>query len=347
MTSPMSAVVLLALMAATVDEQRPVFTTLSTLDGCPSREAFVNELSARTDRVRHVETTGEATAWVTASISRRGTRFEGKLEVRTKDGAKSKKTLQSPSCDTLTRAMTLTVALVLDPEGTRLVLEPVPLPPAPVVVPEPPAPVEPPPVVTPVEPPVVVTPPPPALVVPAPSPSSASARWEFLAMALTSSGVSGQPDFGAGARGGLWLGRDEAVLAFAASVCAGALSGRTVASEGIGRVRYGARFLGEVDAGLGLSFKPVRVMVGGFGQLGSVLVEGLDGDELYGSQRWLWAVGPLARVTVAFGPVLVGARVGAGFALRRESYRIEPRGVVFSVPSVALSAALEVGVALD
>lgn len=342
----MSAVVLLALMAATVDEQRPVFTTLRTLEGCPSREAFVNELSARTDRVRHVETTGEATAWVTASISRRGARFEGRLEVHTKDGAKSKKTLQSPSCDTLTRAMTLTVALVLDPEGTRLVLEPVPPPPAPVVVPEPPAPVEPPPVVTPVEP-VVVTPPPPAIVAPAPQPSSSKARWELLAMALTSSGVSGQSDFGAGARAGLWLGRDDALLAFAASLGVGALSGRTVASEGIGRVRYGARFLGELDAGLGLSFKPVRVMVGGFGQLGSVLVEGLDGDELYGSQRWLWAVGPLVRATVAIGPLLVGARVGAGIALQRESYRIEPRGVVFSVPSVALSAALEVGVALD
>ena len=166
-------------------------------------------------------------------------------------------------------------------------------------------------------------------------------------MALTSSGVSGQPDFGAGARAGLWLGREDALLAFATSLGMGGLSGRTVTSDGIGRVRYGARFLGELDAGLGLSFKPVRVMVGGFGQLGSVLVEGLDGDELYSSQRWLWAVGPLARATVAIGPLVLGARVGAGFALRRESYRIEPRGVVFSVPSVALSAALEVGVALD
>lgn len=330
------------LLAAT-PEPRPTLVEYQAPIGCPDQAAFLAELAARTDLVRFVPKVSEATARVTALVSFKNKRFEGSLVVELADGARSKKTLRGPKCETVTRAMTLTAALVLDPENAKTVL---PEPPPPVVTP-PPAPVvvEPPVVVARPPPVVVVEPvvvePPPVIVTPPPA-EIRSLELEARAGAWLSTGVSGQVDLGAGGRVGVNVGRVEQPLRFHASLGAAGLTGRTVTATP-GSVRYATRLLVELDAAGGFSWRWLRARFGGFVQLAPVFVEGLDGDTRSTSQRWLWAVGPLGFVGVEFSGWQVGLRVGVGVALRQESYVIVPRGEVFSVPGASVTGALEVG----
>lgn len=326
------------LIASTADlEPRPTHVDFTAPDTCPARDAFERELSARTDRVRFVETS-EATASVSVVVTKKGRRFEGRLEVKTSDGASSRKTLQSPKCETLVGALTLLAALVLDPEGAKLgpvstapppslppfvsIASPVALPlPPPVIVEGPRVPIEPP---------------------PAPKTPELVLDTHVLAAFVVSNGVSGQLDLGAGARVGLELGPNDQPFRFTASLSGAGLTGRTMSSDA-GRVRYAARFLGELEAGAAFLWKALRVQVAAFAQLAPVFLEGLDGDDLFTSQRFLWALGPSARVGLQWGPWQLGVRAGAAIALRRESYVIDPTGLVFGVPAVAFAGAVELG----
>ncbi len=339
--SQLSPLVLFALLAA-APEPRPTLVEYQAPIGCPDQDAFRAELAARTDLVRFVPKVSEATARVTALVVFKNKRFEGSLVVELADGARSKKTLRGPKCETVTRAMTLTAALVLDPENAKTVL---PDPPPPVVAPPPPPVVVEPPVVVTPPPPVVVEPvvvePPPVIVAPAP-PEVRSLELDARVGAWLSTGVSGQVDLGAGGRIGVNVGRVNQPLRFHASVGAAGLTGRTVTATP-GSVRYATHLLAELEVAGGFSWRWLRARFGGFVQLAPIFVEGLDGDIRSTSQRWLWAVGPLGFAGVELSGWQVGVRVGVGVALRHESYVIVPRGEVFSVPAASVTAALEVG----
>lgn len=340
--SRLSSLVLFTLLAA-APEQRPTLVEYQAPVGCPDQAAFQAELAARTDLVRFVPTVREATARVTALVVFKNARFEGSLVVELADGARSKKTLRGPKCETVTRAMTLTAALVLDPENAKTVL---PDPPPPVVTPPPPpVVVEPPVVVVPPPPPVVepvVVEPPAVVVTPVPAPVVQVVELDARVGAWLSTGVSGQVDVGAGGRVGVNLGRVDQPLRFHASFGAAGLMGRTVTATP-GSVRYATRLLAELDVAGGFSWRWLRARFGGFVQLAPLFVEGLDGDLRSSSQRWLWAVGPAGTVGVELAGWQVGLRVGVGVALRQESYVIVPRGEVFSVPAASVTGALEVG----
>lgn len=336
--SQLSSLLLLLLLAA---EPRPTLVEYQAPIGCPDQDAFRAELAARTDLVRFVPKVADATARVTALVQFKNKRFEGSLVVELADGARSKKTLRGPKCETVTRAMTLTAALVLDPENAKTVL---PDPPPPVVTPPPVPVVVEPPVVTPPPPavvePVVVEPPPPVIV--APAPAVRSLELEARAGVWLSTGVSGQVDVGAGGRVGVNVGRVDQPLRLHLALGFAGLTGRTVTAAP-GRIRYATHLLSEVDVAGGFSWRWLRARFGAFGQLAPVFVEGLDGDVQSSSQRWLWAVGPVGFVGAEFSGWQVGVRAAVGVALRTESYVIAPRGEVFSVPAASVTGALEVG----
>lgn len=338
--SQLSSLLLLLLLAA---EPRPTLVEYQAPIGCPDQDAFRAELAARTDLVRFVPKVADATARVTALVQFKNKRFEGSLVVELADGARSKKTLRGPKCETVTRAMTLTAALVLDPENAKTVL---PDPPPPVVTPPPvPVVVEAPPVVTPPAPvvvePVVVEPPPTAVIV-EPAPAVRSLELEARAGVWLSTGVSGQADVGAGGRVGVNVGRVDQPLRLHVALGLGGVTGRTVTATP-GRVRYATHLVSELDVGGGFSWRWLRARFGGFVQLAPVFVEGLDGDVRSSSQRWLWAVGPVGFVGGELAGWQVGLRAGVGVALRTESYVIAPGGEVFSVPAASVTGALELG----
>lgn len=333
--SQLSSLLLLLLLAA---EPRPTLVEYQAPIGCPDQDAFRAELAARTDLVRFVPKVADATARVTALVQFKNKRFEGSLVVELADGARSRKTLRGPKCETVTRAMTLTAALVLDPENAKTVLpDPSVTPPVPVVVEEPP--VVPPPVPVVVEP-VVVAPPPPVIV--APAPVVRSLELEARAGVWLSTGVSGQADVGAGVRFGVNVGRVDQPLRLHVALGLAGMTGRTVTAAP-GRIRYATHLLSEVDVAGGFSWRWLRTRFGAFVQFAPVFVEGLDGDVQSSSQRWLWAVGPAGFVGAEFSGWQVGVRAGVGVALRTESYVIAPRGEVFSVPAASVTGALEVG----
>jgi hypothetical protein len=174
-----------------------------------------------------------------------------------------------------------------------------------------------------------------------PSPST-EVEVELSAAFVLSSGVSGAIDLGAGGRVALDVGPRGQPLRFTFGLAGAGLTGRTVTSTA-GSARYAPRFVGEVELAASWVASILRVQVGGFAQLAPVLVQGLDGDEVFSSQRFLWAAGPSARVAFLLGQWSVGLRAGAAFALRLESYVIDPNGLVFGVPPVALTGGLEVG----
>lgn len=334
----MQSVLVLALALSPVDSteplQRPVFLNFSAPGECPSRDAFQQALIARTDRVRFTDEKTEATATASVAVTKKGRRFEGHLLVETQDGARTRRTLEGLRCDSLVRAMSLLAALVLDPEGART--GPLGDPPAPVVESVPPEPTPEPGAA--LEPSAAVAPrslPPPVVTV-------REYELELLVAALASSSVSGLLDGGAGGRVNLVLGRSDQLLRFCASLGAGLLAGRVVSAE-VGRAHYPARFLAELDAGAGLSWGTLRVHLGAFVQLAPVWVEGLDGDRLLASQRWLWAVGPRGGLAWNLGGWVFAVRAGVGFGLRLETYVVSPRGPVFSVPLASFSGALELG----
>lgn len=327
----------LLLLLVSALELRPTWVDYRAPAECPDRAAFESELAARTDLVRLTEQASDATAKVTVVLKKNGKRYEGSLVVQTADGARTRKTLQGPRCETVTRAMTLTAALVLDPEGAKLEL-PVPKPVTP-PPPEPPEPTPPPPEPTP--PPPEPTPP---VVKPTPMPTTPVRTWQLEARAvgLLSSAVSGRLDFGGGARVDLSLGAFDQPWRFIVGLGGGALSGQTITATA-GSVRYAPHLLAELDVGAGLAWQWLTVRLGVSAQLMPLFVEGLDGDVRTSSQRWLWNLGPVARVGVELSGWLIGVRVVGGVGLRHESYVIEPRGEVFAVPLLGWTAALEVG----
>ena len=339
----MPAWVLVAFLLGSQDDRRPTAVSFSATEGCPPRERFEQELVFRTKKVRLVAPE-EATATLDVSLTSVGKRFFGRLLVRTADGKTVEKSLQGPRSETVTAALSLAAALLLDPEASLApvpeTLPPVEPPPAPLTVeakPDP-APEAPPPAA-----------PPPAVIAPSPSPPPGNGQQRVagavFAQGLLSSSVSGQVDGGGGLGGELELGSAAGwgvVSRLTASVC----SGRTVASTA-GSASWPLAGVGTLGVGASWRFGWLRPELGATAQLSTLGITGLGADQNLASQRWLLAIGPHAALSASFFGWRLGVLGVAAFPLNREQYEIDPDGLVFQVPSVAAVGQLFFGRAFE
>lgn len=335
----------LVLSAAEPPERRPVFVSFEApAEGCPDRTRYEGELRFRTDRIVIVAQP-ESTASVAVRIAKKGKRFDGSVLVTTNAGRAVTKKVSGPKCESVTAALSLAAALVLDPEGTKLGVLPVELPPAP-----PPARAEPPPVREPiVEPTPTSTPPVVEVVtVPVPAPTVVeppALTVSLLANAEVSTTISGAVDPSAGLMLELTSRPFTAQLVSVSRLAATVGTGRTVSATA-GTVVYAFHANGQLESGLGRRFGIIRPELLASLHLTSVTLRGQGADEVYASTRWLADVGPRARVSAFFGAWEASLAAGVGASLTREQYRIDPDGVVFTVPPIAFSAGLAVGRAL-
>lgn len=306
-------------------EPRATWVDYRAPEECPSASTISDELAKRSSLIRVTTDEARATARVTLEVRKQGGRYEASLVVQTADGALNRKVLRGGRCETLTRAMTLTAALTLDPDGGGTKA-----PEAPVVT-------TPPPNAEPLEPlPRVVLRP---TREPERTEAERSVHFDLSAGAWATSGVSGAFDFGGFASAMLGFGdawRGHAALRL------GGVSGRTVTADA-GRIRYGGHLVGEVELGISRWWERLEVRVGAVAQLTPLVAEALDADTKLSSLRWLWAVGPSVGVRLALGSWRMGLRGEVPLALRQERYVLIPRGDVFSVPAVAFVGSLEVG----
>ncbi|MBL8915791.1 MAG: hypothetical protein JNM17_34150 [Archangium sp.] len=336
---------LMVLLLTASEERRPTSVSFEAPAGCPGRERFEQELVFRTTRVRLVSD-ADATARIEVKLSEAGRRFMGQLTVRTADGKNITKQLKGPKCESVTAALSLAAALVLDPEGTNTAPLPASLP-AVVVEPEPPMKPEPSPelVTEPQREPTVVVPQtlePPKVVEPQPA-SSSSAGASIFALGVMSTTVSGALDFGGGAGGEfLIIPSQRSPLRIVTRLGLTLTSGRTVTSAA-GSAAWPLGVGGVLGVGGALQLSVVRPELGLSAQLTSLSISGLGTDQNLTSQRWLLAAGPYARVTLALGNWLVAVEGMLGVTAIREQYRVDPDGLVFQVPPLGAVAQVQVG----
>ncbi|MCA9598280.1 MAG: hypothetical protein KC776_33440 [Myxococcales bacterium] len=82
-------------------------------DGCPSREAIVEQLGSRSRRLVETRRGGIP---VSISLTHAGTRYEGRSRVALPDGVRVR-SLDGATCEEVADALTLIVALNLDPDA--------------------------------------------------------------------------------------------------------------------------------------------------------------------------------------------------------------------------------------
>ncbi len=338
-------VLTLVLFAAEPPQRRPVFVSFEApSEGCPDRTRYEGELRFRSDRIVIVAQP-ESTASVAVRIAKKGKRFDGSVLVTTNTGRAVTKKVSGPKCESVTAALSLAAALVLDPEGAKLGVLPVELPPPP-----PPPTVEPtpPPAPEPVVEPTPIPTPPVVEVVTVPVPTVVeppALTVSLLGLAEVSTTISGAVDPSAGLMLELSSRPFTAQLVSVSRLSATLGTGRTVSATA-GTVVYAFHANGQLESGLGRRFGIIRPELLASLHVTSVTLRGQGADEVYASTRWLADVGPRARVSAFFGAWEASLAAGVGASLTREQYRIDPDGVVFTVPAVAFSAGLAVGRAL-
>jgi hypothetical protein len=327
-----------------VDERRPTTLSFVAPAACPTRERFEQELVFRTNRVRLTTEPTDASAFIDVRITEAGRRFTGRLSVRTADGKNISKELRGPRCESVTAALSLAAALVLDPEGAKTGALPVALPP---IAPEPAAVVvapEPPPVVVAVEPKPPEAPRPPEVVAPPlePAPRPDTLHAAVFALALLDTTVSGAIDLGGGAGAELVIVPASAPLRIVSRLGLGVTSGRTVTSA-FGAAQYPVGLCGLLSAAAALQLGIVRPELGATLHVGSMSIAGLGADQNLTSQRWLVAVGPHARVSLTLEKWLLGVEAMLAISAIREQYRVDPDGLVFGVPPLGAVVQVQVG----
>lgn len=335
----------LVLSATEPPERRPVFVSFDApSEGCPDRTRYEGELRFRSDRIVIVAQP-ESTATAAVRITKKGKRFDGSVVVTTNAGRAVTKKVSGPKCESVTAALSLAAALVLDPEGAKLGVLPVELPPPPPPpVAEPPPPPEREPVLepTPIPTPPVVE----VDTVPVPTVIEPPALTvSLLGLGEVSTTISGAVDPSAGLMLELTSRPFTAGLVSVSRLSATLGTGRTVSATA-GTVVYAFHANGLLESGLGRRFGIIRPELLASLHVTSVTLRGQGADEVYASTRWLADVGPRARVSAFFGAWEASLAAGVGASLTREQYRIDPDGVVFTVPPVAFSAGLAVGRAL-
>ncbi len=109
-------VALLLILLATDGERRPTHVSFTAPEGCPLIDRYRSELTFRSDRIELVGDEASATAHVVVTITK-ARRFEGLLVVKTSNGKSVTKRVAGPKCESVTAALSLAAALVLDPEA--------------------------------------------------------------------------------------------------------------------------------------------------------------------------------------------------------------------------------------
>jgi hypothetical protein len=109
----------------------------ATAEGCPSRDAFLERLRARTTRFREANE-GEPSRLFAVELASSGEGSKGKLTVHARDGSRATREVRTGTCDQSAAALALVVAVAIDPQA---LLEPAPKnepppPPAPTSPPE-------------------------------------------------------------------------------------------------------------------------------------------------------------------------------------------------------------------
>jgi hypothetical protein len=97
-------------------EPEPIRLSYTASDGCPSRDAFLERLRARTTRFREA-IEGEAARVFTADLVFGANASRGKLTVRARDGSSTTRELKAPSCEQVGEALALIVAIAIDPQA--------------------------------------------------------------------------------------------------------------------------------------------------------------------------------------------------------------------------------------
>jgi hypothetical protein len=95
-------------------EPEPIRLDYTAPGGCPSRDAFVERLRARTTRFREA---GERDAprVFTVEIDAQGDAAKGRLSVRSRDGSSASREVRASTCEQVGAALVLIVAVAIDP----------------------------------------------------------------------------------------------------------------------------------------------------------------------------------------------------------------------------------------
>ena len=345
----------LALLVAAQPGQRPTALLWDPTAAC-DKARFVAALSFRTDRVRLVgETEQSAEGWLEVSVTKQGNRLKRRIAVRL-PSATTTREVTGHKCQSVIDAMSLSAALLLDPEHAKLGPIPAQLPA--VVVPTETKPPEVPLVVVEATPTVVLPPAPPAptpptaqlrelpvpptaqrAAVPENAPPGSASTWLLGAATHMTTAISAVPNFGGSAQVTLERGR------LTAHVSLGAGSGLTVNSAA-GSARYPFHVMASASLGAGVQFGPLRfdgalkTTLLGFSVTSPSAVRGIE------VWRWLPSVGPSLRVAWVTGHWRVGGGVLGGFNLRQDTYVIDPDGGVFTTPLVFVHPELFVSYAI-
>lgn len=329
----MSALVLIAVLAASPDA-RPVHVTIELPpSGCPLTTEFSRRLVYRSERVQLIAETDRAAGWLDVKIAPSATGFEGTLVIRTVEHPADRRVINGKKCETVIDALALSAALLLDPQAK---LGPVPaeapVPEVIVLTPKPEPKPEPKPAL-------------PEVVIPnrQPDPTPNGPVITILAQGHITTVASGNTDLGGGLGVELssqqrWaeLFRPIARLGF------GIGSGRTLQSTA-GEMRYVVHALSRLELGARFLDGPLRPSVGLAMHLLTMEVASLAADDNRRSLRWLPVPTLWAGLSLRLGGWSISAQVDGGAHLVRENYVIDPDGAVFGVPQFALGAQLSVG----
>ncbi len=96
-------------------EQEAIKLTYQAPEGCPSRDEFSSEVSARTAEVRFVET--DADRVFAVSIRTEGEDLVGSLEIATGGSPSATREIRGETCESVALAIAITTALAIDPEA--------------------------------------------------------------------------------------------------------------------------------------------------------------------------------------------------------------------------------------
>ncbi|XYH94246.1 hypothetical protein ACMHYB_41390 [Sorangium sp. So ce1128] len=106
------------------DGVEPIRVRLEAHAGCPSEMSFVEQVRARTPKVR-TAARGERARTFTIAVVRDGALSRGRLTIEERDGSSSSRAVSGRTCDEVVSAMALVTALAIDPEQAYRAPEPV------------------------------------------------------------------------------------------------------------------------------------------------------------------------------------------------------------------------------
>jgi hypothetical protein len=104
-------------------EPEPIRLTYAAAEGCPSRDAFVERLRARTTRFREA-LEGEPARVFTVELAAGADTSKGRLTVSARDGSSATREVKASTCEQVGAALALVVAVAIDPQALMEVAPP-------------------------------------------------------------------------------------------------------------------------------------------------------------------------------------------------------------------------------